>query len=61
MSRVEVFPKELLFPGRVDGVIDWLLKLDIPFLERKELLCDWCSYTGYPLTKELVDRLGREG
>lgn len=61
MSRIETIPKELLFPGMVEEFLKWLLGLEISYTAKKTILCDWCTYTGFPLTKELVDRLGPEG
>lgn len=61
MSRIEIIPKELLFPGMLEDFLKWLLGLNVTWLTKKEILCDWCTYTCYPLTAELVARLGPEG
>lgn len=60
MSRIECIPGELLFPGMVNEFVEWLKGLGIPWMDKKELLCDWCVYTNYPLTKELVDLIRSE-
>lgn len=57
MSRIEIFPKKLLHGRMVEEVIKFILGLPGRPIDKKEILCDWCSETGYPLTAELVKRV----
>lgn len=57
MSRIEIFPPGLLFRHKVEEVIKFILGLECRPIDRKEILCDWCSETGYSLTAELVKRV----
>ena len=61
MGRVEIFPPELLRADKVEDVVKFLLGLECRAIDRKELLCDWCSETGHPLTPGLVERVYRPG
>jgi hypothetical protein len=61
MSRIEIFPKELLSVDKVEDVIKFLLGLPGRGIDRKEMLAEWCKYTGYPLTAELVRRVYEHG
>ena len=42
---------------KVDEVVEFINMLECRDIDRKEMLCDWCSETGYPLTAELVKRV----
>lgn len=57
MSRIEIFPKHLLHGRKVEEVITFIKGLHCRDIDHKEFLCDWCAFTGYPLTAELVRRV----
>lgn len=57
MSRIELFPKRLMSGRMVNEVVEFINRLECRDIDRKEILCDWCSETGYPLTAELVRRV----
>lgn len=57
MSRIEMFPKDLLSPDKAEEVVLFIQGIPGRYIDRKELLCDWCSFVDYPLTPELVQRV----
>jgi len=57
MSFLAYIPESLLTADKKENVILLLQALPIPTQNKKEILIEWCKYTGVALTKELVDRI----
>jgi len=57
VSLLEIFPAELLTVEREDEFILLLARLPIPPRRKKEVLVDWCKWTGAVLTHEMVERV----
>ncbi|MEM3554493.1 MAG: hypothetical protein QXU79_01580 [Candidatus Micrarchaeaceae archaeon] len=57
MSFLAYIPPQLLVADREREVILLLQALPIPIQNKKEILIEWCKYTGVALTKEMVDRI----
>jgi hypothetical protein len=60
VSRIEIIPPELLLADKLDLFVVWLNANIVSPMVRKEMLCEWCQYTGVKLTGDLVDRVYEE-
>lgn len=55
--RIEI-PEKYWYAWMVDEFIAWVQSLKVQrSIDKKIIVCQWCDMTGYPLTKELVDRV----
>jgi hypothetical protein len=56
-ERLPPFPDALLFPSRLDDVVQFLREQDMPARLRRSWLAKWASYTGTPVDAVYFQRV----